>query len=111
VERSYIGHIEKGRTKLPGLPIVKLLAQKLGVPIGDLMEAAGFTDEEIVDAEIEDPLTPLSLQFDRPEVSKEARAAVRRYMLWVLADERQRLKQSQAEPPETGGPPPDSVNL
>ncbi len=58
VERSYIGHIERGRTLTPSREVLIALAEALETPVEDLLVAAGYIptppkEAELAEREIE----------------------------------------------------------
>lgn len=93
VERTYISHIETGRTKLPSLDVLRRLAAALQTPVSDLIGAllGGKLDDSALD-----PNEQLLLNYFRNMTDEE-----RDSLIGFAAYQSRRRRRRQR--PGTGG--------
>ncbi len=96
VDGSYIGHIEKGRTKTPSRDVLTRLAQALEVPVQDLLVAAGYLPPPKPD---QHPLPDFHMYVSRKfaQTPRFRRALVQAYeaLQMIKEEEERRIRERQ----------------
>lgn len=117
IERSYIGHIESGKTQLPSREVLAALAKALDTDVQDLLVAAGYLPRRD-DQDLPDFHMYLSRRFHNNPKLQRALIAAYEAMLSIqeergerantladeiektrrIAEERRRSREAQGEP-------------
>ena len=98
VDRSYIAHIESGRTKMPSADVITALARALETTSEDLFRAmVGPPPTTEEDIDLEDPALNLQLKLAAKELSPEGRRSLLDYVRFVREQER-RERESRKPP-------------
>lgn len=99
VEPSYIGHIERGRTKSPGRDVLVRLAEALGVPVEELLAAAGYLQAPRLDG-LPDFHVYVSRKF--AQTPRFRRALIQVYeQLQIIKEEEERRAREREEQRKT----------
>ncbi len=97
VDRSYIAHIESGRTKMPSADVITALASALETSPEDLFRAMVGPPPVEEDIDLEDPALDLQLKLAAKELSPEGRRSLLDYVRFVREQER-RERESRKPP-------------
>jgi len=97
VVRSYIGHIERGRTQAPGKEVIRSLARVLETNAADLLAAAGYLPSEEPGEEsinLADPKVKFWLQqFGR--LSERDKRIIMREIQTLRAEEEEEIRREK----------------